>query len=115
MLGLLTAVTQSAPIIGTARADSPDPSSRSAVTSGAPLRTKTGYLACLQKQWLSDFMQLSVAGDNATANAYIESHRCVPVRGGLVVTQSATPNINGTVSYLFEGVEFWTVADAVER
>ena len=111
-LALFGLLLGAAPIQSTARAESTQ--ARAAMTSAAQLRTKSGFLACLQKQWLQDFMQFSVAGDNDAANAYIQSNRCVPVRGGWVVTQSATPSA-GIVSYVFEGVEFWTVAEAVER
>ena len=112
--GLLAAAISAAPLHWTARAEN-GAADMAAAPSGTPLRTKSGYLACLQKQWLRDFVERSVAGDSATTNAYIESNRCVRVRGGLSVTQSAASDHEGTVGFLFEGVEFWTVADAVER
>jgi hypothetical protein len=111
--GLLSAAVSAAPWHGTARAESG--AVMAAAPSGTELRTKSGYLSCLQKQWLREFVEASVAGDSATTNGYIDSHRCVPVRGGLSVTERAAADREGMLSFVFEGVEFGTVTDAVER
>ena len=98
----------------TTQAISAAPAADPAAQSADHLRTKNGYLACFQQRWLQDFITYSVAGDHESANAYIASQKCVPMRGGLVVTRGGASVFSGTVSVIFEGTQLWTVSDAIE-
>ena len=121
----LVAASQFAPLAPTALAEGRPMATTTAISaapapdntvaqSAAQLRTKNGYLACFQQRWLQDFITYSVAGDHDSANAYIASQKCVPMRGGLVVTRGGASVLNGTVSVIFDGTQLWTVSDAIE-
>lgn len=75
-----------------------------------------GYAACLTEALLDDFVTFATAGDTANMNAYLQSQRCISLRGGITVTITERSGLLGAkVAFVFQGVKLWTVREALDR
>ncbi|SEH08108.1 hypothetical protein [Candidatus Venteria ishoeyi] len=77
--------------------------------------TKGGHAACLKKQWLDDVVSFVVAKDMDSFQAYLDSKKCIVLKKGLRVTVTESPGMfGGTAGFVFKGIKFWTVREALE-
>jgi hypothetical protein len=76
--------------------------------------TTGGYVACLSKEWLDDFVKFSVAKDYGSMQAYLNT-KCFQIKEGVVVTITEYPGMFGGVTgFVFNGVKFWTVREGIK-
>lgn len=76
--------------------------------------TNSGYPACLKKEWLDDLVQFSISKDNNSWKAYMNSGKCLMMKGGLKVTVTESPGVfGGTTGFIFEGTKAWTLREAI--
>ena len=77
--------------------------------------TNDGYPACLKKEWLDDLVKFSVAKDLGSHNAYLNSKKCIILKGGIKVTLTESPGaFGGTAGFAVDGVKFWTIREALK-
>ncbi len=79
-----------------------------------PATTNANYVVCRSKQWLDDVIQFAISKDNASTQAYLNTQKCVMMKAGLRVTVTESPSMfGGTAQFVFQGVKFWTVREAL--
>lgn len=77
--------------------------------------SKGGHIACLTKEWLDDVISFVVAKDTGSFQAYIDTQKCVILKGGLRVTVTESPGMfGGTTGFVFQGIKLWTVREAFD-
>jgi hypothetical protein len=52
-------------------------------------------IACMKQEWFDEFVKFSAADDMASVQAYLDSRKCLQMKGGLKVTVIEYP---GTLS-----------------
>ena len=75
--------------------------------------TKTGYLACINEQYLDDIIQFKRERDRQRGEQYITAKKCVAPKKGLEVTIVDT-SVEGKIQFDYNGFKLWTVTDALE-
>ena len=75
--------------------------------------TKTGYLACINEQYLDDIIQFKRERDRQRGEQYVTSKKCVAPKRGLVVTVVDTSK-EGKIQFDYNGFKLWTVTDALD-
>lgn len=84
------------------------------IAHAMPATTNEGYLACISEQYLKNVVAFVVANDVDSIQAYMDSKKCVSIKAGLRVTVIDSPGMfGGRASFIFRGVEFWTVREAL--
>lgn len=77
--------------------------------------TKDGYVACLKKEWLEDVVSFVSAKDKASFQSYIDSQKCIAIKGGLRVTVTESPGMFGrTAEFVYKGVKLWTIREGLD-
>ena len=72
-----------------------------------------GYVACFTKVWLTDIIAFSNANDASSAQAYLDTKKCIPLAGGVKVT---IISVDGSqVQFAFRGEKLWTVRSALTK
>lgn len=73
--------------------------------------TQSGHVACLTEEWLDDIVTFSVAKDLDSIQAYLDSQKCIPLKGGLKVTVVDAGFVIHQIAY--KGVKLWVNREAV--
>jgi hypothetical protein len=72
--------------------------------------TKANYFACTTEEYLDDIMSFLIAKDMDSADAYINSNKCVILKAGLKT--SITDGGWTRSQFSFRGLKMWTVNEA---
>ena len=77
-------------------------------------QTVQGKIACLTKQWFEDFAKFAAADDMGSIQAYLDSNKCMQMKGGLKVTVLEYPGmLSGQWHVSFNGTKFWVQRDGI--
>ena len=75
--------------------------------------TVSGNPACLKNEWLKDITTFIVENDRKSIDYYIKSNKCISLKDGIEVIAVKRESF-GTVSFVYEGIKFWTNVEAVK-
>lgn len=76
--------------------------------------TNDGYVACLSEALLDDVTKFVTANDKASLQAYLDSKKCIIIKGGLKVTVTESPGMfGGKTGFVFQGLKLWTYREAI--
>lgn len=64
-----------------------------ASASAMSAETVDGKIACMTQAWFDDFQKFATAGDMASVQAYLDSNKCLQMKGGLKVTVIEYPGM----------------------
>lgn len=80
----------------------------------ATATTGLGFIACREEQWLDEIFKYIANGDDERFQASLDSDECLIVDEGLTVTLDADySDTNDTVEYVYDGVRYWTIKEAL--
>jgi hypothetical protein len=72
--------------------------------------TADDAVACFTKESIDDMISFVAAQDRASFQAYINTKKCIILRGGQVVTVVDSPGMfGGTAGFVLRGIKLWTV------
>jgi len=78
--------------------------------------TVENSVACLSKEDLNDMIQFAASKDQQSFTAYIETGRCIIIRGGLKVIVVDSPGMFGNETrFVFNGVKMWTTRSGLRN
>ncbi|PWB82036.1 MAG: hypothetical protein C3F08_00730 [Candidatus Methylomirabilota bacterium] len=75
--------------------------------------TNSGYFGCASKETLDDMITFVVAKDAASMKEYIDSGKCLMLKGGVKVT--VTGCSIGEREFVLEGVKLHALAEALRN
>jgi len=85
--------------------------SEASATTGV---TKRGFFACLNKNWFDNMTSFLVDKDEASMQSYVRTSKCITLKPGIKVSGIDRVGL-GVVTFFYEGIQFWTMTEAIER
>lgn len=83
-----------------------------AAQAGPAAVTASGYPACSTERLLDDFMSFVVANDTDSMQAYLDSKKCIRLKGGVRVTiLKYGPSVH---RFAYQGVKLWAMSEALK-
>lgn len=80
-----------------------------------PATTKEHSVACRTKSQIEDMTSFRAADDRASFNAYLNSGKCIVIKGGRKVTVTDSPGfMGGYAGFVYKGVKLWTTRGGLE-
>jgi len=106
---LLAAAVLSGALCAYTPAYSDDKASGGILVSEGIVKTKSGQVACKKRKWMEDMLTFIRTKNKARYRDYIETRKCLIMRGGKEVkVLESKPVIGVIVSFEYEHEVLWT-------
>ena len=87
--------------------------SKQQLTTGARTIKCCDYVACRTELWLDFMNDFYINYDFASFNNYIDTNRCIIMKGGLTVTVTGQGSNLGILGFIHEETQWYTYREAI--
>ncbi len=87
--------------------------SKQQLTTGTRTIKCCDYVACRTELWLDFMNDFYINYDFASFNNYIDTNRCIIMKGGLTVTVTGQGSNLGILGFIHEGTQWYIYRDAI--